>query len=308
MLGPGKRSEGSQAHCNVPERYSAPVLGTRCARRLSALEPGGKVVHVGGPTLVTQRSPGAAWLTVKIKDAADLTAYAERHPIGLAIVNMESFARPSDFDVWRQREFPGWTIILAISGLSRARTALAWMAEWPLPMVIAPVGISEPEALPSQMLDGIREACCVTPLLVRSLRSPPTPAHFALNAVAVYASPNGAQSLKTLAAQSDLSTRHARRLLRAAGIRSSHRYFSASRVLRSYTAVNRSSGPLRIIAESFGFGSVRTMRREWTDVTGNDIEASVGLRFSRPLVEQLMRKVLHSESLRVDHICPIMAR
>jgi transcriptional regulator GlxA family with amidase domain len=171
--------------------------------------------------------------------------------------------------------------------------ALSWLAEWPLPVLLdQPVGTSMLNDVSelAEHAPAIRESCRLLPWIVPRLVA--VKPIVAAKLVAIYASPHPPNSLKQLAAECQLSERHLRRLLLALGVPSSYLFLATSRVLRAYADVARGELSLSEMAHRFGFGTVRTLRSQWSDVTGGSLERARRVPLSDVAVRSMAERAL----------------
>lgn len=207
-------------------------------------------------------------------DLDDLLHIVQRLPPGIVLLRPEAFAGPAEFQDRFRWQWLGWTMVLWFEIDARGvAAALAWLELSALP--ILPDLSERSEQMWARFVDesrSLQQSCRVLPFLANRLRhaSP----LFAANALAVYGSPSPPNLLKQLAANCGVSERHCRRLLSEAGIESSHLFFSGSRVLRAYHDVITRRETLVTTARKHGFGTARTLRQQWREVTGKSIATS----------------------------------
>ena len=202
-----------------------------------------------------------------------LLSFADACPGGVAVISPDDVTDPHNLTTWRAACPADWVTVLRLrDATASVRAAIQWLAWWPLPVWVESLHFADyprgtggvhPSA---DYWSTVRDSCRMVRLFAHRLDSA-RPA-IAANLIGVYAAPDGPASLKQLAGLCGLSDRHARRQLRAAGIRSSHLFFSGSRVLRAWRDVVRHEEAWEKVAHRHGFGSARTLRSEWLMTTG----------------------------------------
>jgi methylphosphotriester-DNA--protein-cysteine methyltransferase len=238
---------------------------------------------------------GASVPTFRVRNLEGLLSIAEDVPNGLVLVRAESFGGPDDLSLWRSVHPFDWMTVLLLSVNAASLCAtLSWLTNWPLPVLLdqptaETLVDSDADALAQHAAD-VRESCRMVRYFAPRLMaaSPIVAAHL----LAAYASPRMPNSLKQLAADCHMSERHIRRLLLTLGIPSSYLYFSASRVLRAYGDVFRGELPFTEIARRHGFGTRRTLRAQWWDVTGAPLERARGIPLTDAMLASLARRVV----------------
>ena len=233
-------------------------------------------------------------VSLRVRSVDGLLAIAEHVPGGVVLVRAESFSRPADLHRWRSCHPADWLTALCLSlNMASVSAALSWLAEWPLPILLdQPVGVSmrhDVGAL-ADHAPAIRESCRLLPWFVPRLVAVKPIVAAAL--IAPYASPQPPNSLKQLAARCRLSERHLHRLLLALGIPSSYMFLATSRVMRAYGEVVRRELSLSEIAHRFGFGSVKTLKSQWADVTGGGLERAHSFPLSDAAVRAMAERAL----------------
>lgn len=254
------------------------------------------VVALGGPSAVFQPRltfPEPA-VFLRARSVDGLLAIAENVSGGVVLLRAESFISPADLHRWRSCHPADWLTALCLSLNMRAvSAALSWLAEWPLPVLLdQPVGTSMLNDVSelAEHAPAIRESCRLLPWIVPRLVA--VKPIVAAKLVAIYASPHPPNSLKQLAAECQLSERHLRRLLLALGVPSSYLFLATSRVLRAYADVARGELSLSEMAHRFGFGTVRTLRSQWSDVTGGSLERARRVPLSDVAVRSMAERAL----------------
>lgn len=230
----------------------------------------------------------------RVRSLEGLLSIAEDVPNGIVLVRAESFESPDDLYRWRSAHPDDWTTILLLSVNATSLCAtVSWLTHWPLPVLLDPLAGPSIDSDAGALIEyslAVRESCRMIPYFASRLiaATPIVAAHL----VAAYASPRGPDSLKQLASECHMSERHVRRLSLSLGIRSSHLYFSASRVLRAYGDVVRRELSLAKIARRHGFGTPRTLRSEWLDVTGAPLESARGVPLTDAMLASVARRVV----------------
>jgi AraC-like DNA-binding protein len=212
---------------------------------------------------------------------------------GIALIDMSNLSDDLAWSEWRRTRNEDWlTVVYGDTRKADRRLLLDRLAECPSQACIG-VGVGWPAAhnALSRGVRAVRGSCRMLPFLAPRLASLTSdPLAFAL--LQVYASSDGASSLKSLSGRCGLTPTHARRLMRAAGVTSSHLFFSAARVLRAHDSVSDRRTPLAEVALTFGFGTPVTLRREWNCVMGAPISTARGTALSDVAVAGVAQRVI----------------
>lgn len=230
---------------------------------------------------------------VQARTVECLISISRAVPNGLAVLYAHRSDRVSTLNAWRAAQPQDWgTILVAVPNEVSMQATLAWLHEWPLPMIVETethLPWTAADLLEWEVETATRESCRMMRYLARRLMGA-RPA-LAAQLASVFAAPKSADSLKHLALLCHLSERQVRRQLRASGVQSSYLYFAASRVLRAYGDVCIGMRSSTDIAQRHGFGEPRTLRAQWRDVTGAALACSRG--------HELTDSVLGAIALRV---------
>jgi hypothetical protein len=194
---------------------------------------------------------------------------------------------------WLSEGQPGWLAALYYTAdPARARALMSASCESPLPLILSGCYAVTPlagEELVRQLL-AVAPSVKLIPFL--SSRLVATPALLATHVLAVFSSPCGATILKELAGASGLTEGTVSRQLHVAGIRWPHQMFSSSRVLRAWDEIARGTRSFGQVARTYGFGTVRTLRRQWKAVMGTDLEKARGVPLSDAIVSTIAERLL----------------
>lgn len=181
---------------------------------------------------------------------------------------------------------PGWTTATFCLPDGRdASDLIECTARFAFPMVRAG-GMSKKQsmqALLSQM-ERLRASIRIIPYLATKLRC--ADPRLATELVALFASSATPPSEKQVASLLGLTPRSVRRLLVVARMPSWPRLAAASRVLRAWNDAG-SANDTNSVVERYGFGSARTLRRQWQMVTGRPFEPGFDLIPSEAIIESI---------------------
>ena len=237
---------------------------------------------------------GPSAIALRVRSLEGLLSIAEDVPNGIFLVRAEGFEGPHDLHRWRSAHPVDWTTILLLArNTASIRATLSWLTHWPLPVLLdrpASGLIAADERVHAKCWAAARESCRMIRYLASELMS--ANPIVAASLIAVYGSPHAPDSLKQLAADCRMSDRHVRRLMTSLGLPSSYLYFSASRVLRAYEDVVRGELALAEIARQHEFGTARTLRSEWLDVTGAPLQSARGVPLTDGLVASIAERMV----------------
>jgi AraC-like DNA-binding protein len=220
--------------------------------------------HVLPQALLAVRTPSPIAVFSTLDEAKH---WARERPTGVFLVDPAILV--SEYgDHWLRNHTYGWlTIVYCAADCADATALLECAARWPLPVM---VGRRDETAFPVELCveesDGVCQSAELLTILAPRLRS--LPSRFLVHLVETFAAYQPPSSLKALAAVAGVSERHARRLLRSAGVHSSHRLFVSIRVARAYRDMVQRRLSLAETVRRRGFGTRRTLRREWEEATG----------------------------------------